>query len=92
MEQLNETLDLEEFIESCLMLYKTLSVTDKANLLNFKPDGQNQDTKQHSNFTFAPEINIVSKAILENDQLYTIPVEERLLMRGRFREDKIRRL
>ena len=43
MEQLNETLDLEEFIESCLMLYKTLSVTDKANLLNFKPESDNQD-------------------------------------------------
>ena len=40
MEQLNETLDLEEFIESCLMLYKTLSVTNKANLLNFKPESE----------------------------------------------------
>lgn len=45
MEQLNETLDLEEFIESCLMLYKTLSVTDRAILINFKPDSEKHDSQ-----------------------------------------------
>ena len=44
------------------------------------------------NLKFVPQINPISKAILENDQLYSIPVEERLLLRGRVRQDRIRRL
>ena len=38
MESLDETLDEEEFVESCLMLYKTLNVEDRAHLVNFRID------------------------------------------------------
>jgi hypothetical protein len=36
MEQLDETLDVEEFVESCMMLLKTLNVSDRSELFNFK--------------------------------------------------------
>lgn len=96
MESLDETLDEEEFVESCLMLYKTLNVEDRAHLVNFRID-QTKGASPHKhyvdeNLTFIPQINPVSKAILENDQLYSIPVEERLLLRGKVKQDRIRRL
>lgn len=94
MEQLDETLDVEEFVESCMMLLKTLNVSDRSELLNFRFPSHKLATGsyENENHTFAPQINPVSKAILENDQLYSIPVEERLLLRGRVKQDKIRRL
>jgi hypothetical protein len=94
METLDETLDEEEFIESCLMLYKTLNVADRVQLVNFKLIVGKGSPKRYENehLTFAPQINPISKAILENDQLYSIPVEERLLLRGRVKQDKLRRL
>jgi len=33
-------------------------------------------------FNFRPEINPISKAIIENNELYSIPVEERLMIRA----------
>jgi hypothetical protein len=36
MEELNEELDAEEFLQSCLVLYKHLDVGQRAELLNFE--------------------------------------------------------
>lgn len=36
MEQLGESLDQEEFVESCLNLMKTLTIDERAKLLSFK--------------------------------------------------------
>ena len=58
MESLDETLDEEEFVESCLMLYNTLNVEDRAHLVNFRID-QTRGASPHKhyideNLTFIP--------------------------------------
>lgn len=84
----NENLDVEEFIGSCLNLLKTLSVAEKDSLLNWKFQPKENPALQHS---FRPEINRVSEAILSEDQFYSLPVQERLLIREEARRAKIRK-
>jgi len=56
METLGETLDEEEFVESCLMLYKTLNVGDRAKLVNFRLDDTKRSPLKYENehLTFTP--------------------------------------
>ena len=89
--EFNEALDCEEFVASCLLLIKTLSVGEKQHLLQFK--ASHQSPKQsRSPFSHHPEINPVSKAILVEDELYKVPVEHRLLARGKHRDHKLARM
>ena len=59
----NCALDAEEFIGSCLNLLKTLSVAERALLVDWRSK-QESTLEQHS---FRPEINPISKAILGED-------------------------
>jgi hypothetical protein len=68
----NESLDIEEFIASCLNLLKTVTVVERENLLNWKHKvSKDFEPKK----TFHPSISKVSKAILNEDAFYSLPVE-----------------
>mmetsp|Transcript_22958 Transcript_22958/g.35406 ORF Transcript_22958/g.35406 Transcript_22958/m.35406 type:complete len:89 (+) Transcript_22958:4553-4819(+) len=61
MEQFNETLDREEFIESSYVLLQTLTVDKKNYILNF--DKQHRPKIKEPKF--APKISEVSKKLAE---------------------------
>ena len=88
LNQLDESLDQDEFVSSCQNLLKSLNVTQRAQLL--KPLKSDRCTAPPI-LPFRPEINPRSRE-LHADLLETVPVVERLLIRGRIRQDKLVRL
>ena len=85
IENYNETLNREEFVASCLKLIKFISVGEKNHLVNFKPC-----IPEQACFSHQPQISAVSRAILEEDELYQLPVEDRLLARGKHKDLRLK--
>ena len=84
----DESLDREEFIDSCQNLLSTVSGADKRTLISFDKKVANEKPC----YNFQPKINAQSKTILRNDQLRHMAVEDRLLVRGQIKNAKLNRL
>ena len=81
MENLGESLDREEFVDSAYELYQTLDVVQKEAVLHFAPEKGTLEAK-HANrdATFAPQLNKKSLEMVQNSELLNHKVEERLTM------------
>ena len=84
----DESLDREEFIDSCQNLLSSVSGADKRTLLGF----DKKVAQDRPGYNFQPKINAQSKTILRNDQLRHMAVEDRLLVRGQIKDAKLNRL
>ena len=76
MENIQESLDLGEFIDSSFELYRTLTVTQKNLVLNYMPNEIVQNMQKPQ--SFVPKIGKKSKKLAKNQQYQNLPVYERL--------------
>ena len=92
LENLGETLDREEFVDSAHELYQTLDIMQKEAILHFAPEKETLAEK-HANrdATFAPQINKKSQELVQNSELLNHKVEERLAMYLQLANEKLAR-
>mmetsp|Transcript_40886 Transcript_40886/g.36266 ORF Transcript_40886/g.36266 Transcript_40886/m.36266 type:complete len:196 (-) Transcript_40886:314-901(-) len=95
MEELGQTLTLEDFLEAADKLLKTLTVAERDKLLMIRKN--NDSTMLHSDHTFHPNINKRSAYIAEQlkpygnfDALYDRYLEEEKLKQDKIKEAKAR--
>ena len=81
MESMNERLDLEEFVESCVTLYNTLDITHKKFLMDYGK--QNRTKYQEQKRSHTPIISRRSQELVSNNQNISnyLPVEDRLMIK-----------
>ena len=79
LENMEENLDREEFMESALLLYNTLTVTDKNKILDFSNEkSQVKNQYENKNVTHHPKISKRSQQIIRDQELSNVKVEDRL--------------
>ena len=57
MEELEQSLDLEEFIDASMRLYDTLNLPDKNSILSIKDQWQRTKPNEYDEYTFHPKLN-----------------------------------
>lgn len=84
-----QTLDCDEFIESCKRLYRTLTVSEKNLILAVGHKWKNEKDKYDTKLTFEPTINKRSAKIAENRIKDGETIETHLFRKRREIEERL---
>lgn len=57
MEELEQSLDVEEFIDASMRLYETLKLPEKNIILSLKDQWQKEKPSENVEYTFHPKLN-----------------------------------
>lgn len=92
MEDLEQTLDLEEFIDASMRLYDTLKLPEKNILLNLKDKEARFKHSNESEYTFQPNINKNSLRIAAKVRPHGEDVAEMLYKRKEETEHRLNQM